>query len=59
MAERGYEAVRKGKNRISCYIISKHSKILGLLDNNAPTWHLMVEPFIDEVYKNNIKIKKN
>jgi len=59
MAERGYEALRKGKNRISCYIISKHSKILGLLDNDAPTWHLMVEPFIDELGKNNINIKKN
>jgi predicted P-loop ATPase len=58
MAERGYEAVRKGKSRISCYIISKHSKILGLLDNDAPTWHLMFEPLIDEVYKNNIN-KKN
>jgi hypothetical protein len=51
MAERGYEAVRKGKKRISCYIISKNSRILELLDNNAQTWHLMVEPFIDEVYR--------
>jgi hypothetical protein len=51
MNERGYVTVRKGKNRISCYIISKHSKILGLLDNDAQTWHLMVEPFIDEVYR--------
>jgi hypothetical protein len=59
MAERGYETVRKGKNRISCYKISKNSRILGLLDNDAQTWHLMVEPFIDEVVKNNIKIKKN
>jgi hypothetical protein len=59
MAERGYEAVRKGKNRISCYIISKGSKILGLLDNDAPTWHLLVESQINGIDKNNIKIKKN
>jgi hypothetical protein len=57
MNERGYVTVRKGKNRISCYIISKHSKILGLLDNNAQTWHLMIEPLIDGVYKNNINQK--
>jgi hypothetical protein len=57
MNERGYVTVRKGKNRISCYIISKHSKILGLLDNNAQTWHLMIEPLMDGVYKNNINQK--
>jgi len=59
MNERGYETVRKGKNRISCYIISKRSKILGLLDNDAQTWHLMVESQINGIDKNNIKIKNN
>ncbi len=59
MNERGFETVRKGKNRISCYKISKNSRILGLLDNDAQTWHLMIEPLIDEVYKNNCKIKNN
>ena len=59
MNERGYVTVRKGKNRISCYIISKYSKILVLLDNNAQTWHLMIEPLIDGVYKNNINQKNN
>jgi len=51
MAERGYEAQRKGKKRISCYIICKHSKILSLLDNDAQTWHLMTEPLIEQVLK--------
>jgi len=59
MNERGYETVRKGKNRISCYKISKNSRILGLLDNDAQTWHLMVESQINGSDKNNIKIKNN
>jgi hypothetical protein len=52
MNEKGYETIRKGKKRISCYIISKNSRILELLENNAQTWHLMVEPLIDEISKN-------
>jgi hypothetical protein len=52
MNEKGYETIRKGKKRISCYIISKSSRILELLDNNAQTWHLMVEPLRDEISKN-------
>jgi hypothetical protein len=52
MNEKGYETIRKGKKRISCYIISKNSRILELLDNNAQTWHLMVEPLRDEISKN-------
>jgi hypothetical protein len=59
MNERGYETVRKGKNRISCYKISKNSRILGLLDNDAQTWHLMVESQINGSDKNNFNIKKN
>jgi hypothetical protein len=52
MNEKGYETIRKGKKRISCYIISKNSRILELLENNAQTWHLMIEPLIDEISKN-------
>src|ERR1035437_672404 len=59
MNERGYETVRKGKNRISCYKISKNSRILGLLDNDAQTWHLMVDSQIKGIDKNNFNIKKN
>jgi hypothetical protein len=59
MNERGYETVRKGKNRISCYKISNNSRILGLLDNDAQTWHLMVESQINGSDKNNTKIKNN
>jgi hypothetical protein len=47
MAERGFERTRKGKPRLSCYVISKHSKVLELLDNDSQTWQLMVEPFVD------------
>lgn len=53
MNERGYETVRKGKNRISCYKISKNSRILGQLDNDAQTWHLMIESQINGINKNN------
>jgi hypothetical protein len=52
MNEKGYETIRKGKKRISCYIISKSSRILELLDNNSQTWHLMFEPLKDEISKN-------
>lgn len=59
MAERGFEATRKSSRRLSCYVISKHSKVLELLDNDSQTWQLMVEPFVDSVCKNNDEIKKN
>lgn len=58
MAERGFETTRKGKPRLSCYVISRHSKVLELLENDSQTWQLMVEPFIDRVCKNNYEIKK-
>ena len=54
MVERGFETTRKGPNRLSCYVISKHSKVLELLEDDSQTWQLMVEPFIDSVCKNNM-----
>ena len=59
MAERGFEAIRIGSRRLSCYVISKHSKVLELLENESQTWQLMVEPFVDSVCKNNDEIKNN
>jgi len=59
MAERGFEATRIGSRRLSCYVISKHSKVLELLENDSQTWQQMVEPFIDSVCKNNDEIKLN
>jgi hypothetical protein len=53
MVERGYEATRKGDRRLSCYVISKHSKVLELLDNESQTWQLMVEPFVEQTFNNN------
>jgi hypothetical protein len=58
MVERGYQATRKGDRRLFCYVISKHSKVLELLDNNSQTWQLMVEPFVEMVCKNNDEIKR-
>lgn len=40
MLERGYESNRKGKSRITCYAISKHSRILMALDENQQSWRL-------------------
>ena len=54
MVERGFETTRKGPNRLSCYVISKHSKVIELLENNSQTWQLLAEPFIDSVCKNNM-----
>ena len=59
MVERGFEATRKSSRRLSCYVISKHSKVLELLEDNAQTWQLMVEPFVESVCNNNYEIKKN
>ena len=59
MVERGFETTRKSSRRLSCYVISKHSKVLKLLENDSQTWQLMVEPFIESVCKNNDETKKN
>jgi predicted P-loop ATPase len=40
MLERGYESSRKGKSRITCYAISKHSRILMALEENQQSWRL-------------------
>lgn len=38
MAERGYAASRRGKNRTTCYSISKKSKLLELMSNDSQSW---------------------
>lgn len=53
MAERGYESQRKGKKRISCYKISKKSKIFSLLEDNAQSWHLLLDFQLDELENKN------
>jgi hypothetical protein len=59
MAERGFEVTRKGSRRLSCYVISKNSKVLELLENDSQTWQLVVEPFVESVCKNNYDLKSN
>lgn len=59
MAERGFESQRKGKKRISCYKISKNSRIFSLLDDNAQSWHLLLEFQLDGIEKNKNNIKDN
>lgn len=43
MAENGYESIRKGKARMTCYQISKNSRIVGLLPDNAQSWHFILD----------------
>ncbi|MBN1184809.1 MAG: bifunctional DNA primase/polymerase [Bacteroidales bacterium] len=40
MAERGFELVRKGKNRASCYCISRNSRIVSLIGDDTQSWRL-------------------
>jgi len=40
MNERGYETLRKGKNRISCYIISRKSRIIELIGDDTQSWRI-------------------
>jgi len=40
MAERGFDVVRKGEKRKSCYAISKESLILRYLDSDSQSWRL-------------------
>jgi len=40
MTERGFDSKRKGKNRTTCYVISKNSIILQHLDDESQTWKI-------------------
>ena len=40
MAERGFDSVRKGKNRTTCYSISRNSRIVQLLGDDTQSWWL-------------------
>lgn len=40
MNERGFDSIRKGKNRISCYGISKSSRIVQLLGDDSQSWRI-------------------
>ncbi len=59
MAENGYEAIRKGKTRITCYQISKNSRIVTLLPDNAQSWRFILDKQLFIESKNNINQKSN
>jgi hypothetical protein len=40
MNERGFETVRKGKKRVSCYVISNKSRIVQLLGDDSQSWRI-------------------
>jgi len=40
MSERGYESQRKGKAKVSCYGISKSSRIIQLLGDDSQSWRI-------------------
>jgi hypothetical protein len=46
MNERGFDSIRKGKTRISCYVISKQSRIIELLGNDSQSLRLNYGKFI-------------
>lgn len=40
MAEKGFESLRKGKNRTTCYCISKSSRIVQLIGDDTQSWRI-------------------
>jgi hypothetical protein len=40
MAENGYETIRKGKKRVTCYCISKSSRIVQSIGDDTQSWRL-------------------
>lgn len=46
MAERGFESVRKGKNRTTCYCISRNSRIVQLIGDDTQSWQINYGDYI-------------
>jgi len=40
LAERGFESVRKGKTRTTCYCVSRNSRIVQLIGDDTQSWRL-------------------
>jgi hypothetical protein len=40
MVERGFQSSRKGQSKITCYAVSKSSRILQMLDDDSQSWRL-------------------
>ena len=45
MAERGFEVVRRGKNKTTCYVISAISPITKYMDEMNGSWELLNDQF--------------
>ncbi len=46
LAERGFESVRKGKNRTTCYCISRNSRIVQLIGDDTQSWRINYGDYI-------------
>lgn len=40
MVERGFQSSRKGQSKITCYAVSKSSRILQMLDDESQSWRI-------------------
>jgi hypothetical protein len=53
--ERGFESVRRGVNRTTCYPISRNSRIMALIFSESQSWRLNSERFsgvtVDDIYE--------
>jgi len=54
MREKGFDCERLGKSRTQCFLINKNSKIIGLISDNANSWHLLLENQLNNIKKNKI-----
>jgi predicted P-loop ATPase len=46
MAENGFETIRKGKKRVTCYCISKSSRIVQSIGDDTQSWRLNYEKYV-------------
>ena len=46
MAENGFETIRKGKKRVTCYYISKSSRIVQSISDETLSWRLNYENYV-------------
>ena len=47
MVERGFQSSRKGKGKVTCYAVSKSSRIIQMLDDNSQSWRINYGELMD------------
>lgn len=47
MVERGFQSSRKGQTKVTCYAVSKSSRILQMLDDNSLSWRINYGELMD------------